>query len=168
MHEIYRALNEIARKISRRCEIDIRFSPPTIELEDSHYVVTDLNGLRDRLSQIANDPNLTDSFNECYDIILEAICSCAVPNSVNQNSVFRPHITPTEILWQLVCGNCSRATPFFPTMQKAEDYAIAEGWFKIADGPWVCPEHARYPASLHHAAAAQDSWNSTTDSEKGR
>lgn len=166
MQEIYRALHEIARKISRRREIDLQFSPPIIELEDTRYVVTDLNGLRDRLSKIADDPNLSDSFNECYNTILEAICSCAVlPNSVNQNhsvnqnpasikdrifelsqqSVFRPHITQTEILWQLACGvtTCPRATPFFPNTQKAEDYAIAEGWFKIVDGPWVCPEHAR-------------------------
>jgi Fe-S-cluster formation regulator IscX/YfhJ len=78
MQEVYRALHEIARKISRRREIDLRFSPPTIELEDTRYVVTDLNGLRDLLSKIADDPNLSDSFNECYDVILEAILSCAV------------------------------------------------------------------------------------------
>jgi len=85
MQEVYRALHEIARKIYRRREIDLQFYPPVIELEDTRYVVTDLNGLVglvDRLSKIADDPNL------CYDIILEAICSCAVlPNSVNQKSV---------------------------------------------------------------------------------
>lgn len=70
MREAYKALHDLAAQLSQKTEIDLHFYPPTFDVEDTCYVVTDVFGL---IAQLQKLRDLPDSFDECYDRIVEAI-----------------------------------------------------------------------------------------------
>ena len=68
MREAYKALHDLAAQLSQKTEIDLHFYPPTFDVEDTCYVVTDVFGL---IAQLQKLRDLPDSFDECYDRIVK-------------------------------------------------------------------------------------------------